>query len=187
MWEHPHQLANWKPVTLVTNLHQHWYWCVMLSALGTGVFFFVAFIRSFYICGIEEWKTLLQGWRFLPNFLWLLCVSCRVLGEMGALENERTAEHGEEWSSAGEERRGGEGLKKADNVNIEPKGECNLAVTQIPHLHLYKTSSLPCFSGSLSLLLSSPLFSFPSLYCALGRCHFQPVFFTPCAHCVCVC
>lgn len=36
---------------------------------------------------------------------------------------------------------------------MKPKGECNLAVTQIQHLHLYKTSSPVCLSGSLSLFL----------------------------------
>lgn len=35
----------------------------------------------------------------------LSCVLCS-LGERGALESEQTAEHGEEWSSAGEERGG---------------------------------------------------------------------------------
>lgn len=47
---------------------------------------------------------------------------------------------------------------------MEPKGECNLAVTQILHLHLYKTSSLVCLSGSLSLFLFPSFLSlFPSL------------------------
>lgn len=50
---------------------------------------------------------------------------------------------------------------------MEPKRECNLAVTQILHLHLYKTSSPVCLSGSLSLFLFpvflslSPSLSFP--------------------------
>lgn len=43
---------------------------------------------------------------------------------------------------------------------MEPKGECSLAVTQILHLHLYKTSSLVSLSGSLSLS-----FCFPSFLC----------------------
>lgn len=36
---------------------------------------------------------------------------------------------------------------------MEPKGDCSLAVTQILHLHLYKTSPPVCFSGSHTLFL----------------------------------
>lgn len=77
---------------------------------------------------------------------------------------------------------------------MERKGECNLAVTQILHLHLYKTSSPVCLSGSLSLFLFPSFLSFSlplslpflSMCCGLGRCHFRHVFSTLCTLCVCV-
>lgn len=74
---------------------------------------------------------------------------------------------------------------------MEPKRECTLAVTQILHLHLYKTSSPVCLSGyPLSLFVSlisrsfSLSLSFHSMCCGLGRCHFQHVFYTLCTLCV---
>lgn len=80
------------------------------------------------------------------------------------------------------------GRQKADNVNMEPKGECNLAVTQILHLHLYKTSSLVCLSGSfLSLfvsLISLSLLPFHVLW--LGALSFSACFLYA-VHSVCVC
>lgn len=80
------------------------------------------------------------------------------------------------------------GKQKADNVNMEPKGECNLAVTQILHLHLYKTSSLVCLSGSfLSLfvsLISLSLLPFHVLW--LGALSFSACFLYA-VHSVCVC
>lgn len=77
---------------------------------------------------------------------------------------------------------------------MERKGECNLAVTQILHLHLYKTSSPVCLSGSLSLFLFPSFLSFSlplslpflSMCCGSGRCHFRHVFSTLCTLCVCV-
>ena len=71
---------------------------------------------------------------------------------------------------------------------MEPKGECNLAVTQILHLHLYKTSSPVCLSGSISLFLF-PSFLPPSLSfpCAVARgVVIFSMFSIHCALCVCV-
>lgn len=50
---------------------------------------------------------------------------------------------------------------------MEPKTECNLAVTQILHLHLYKTSSPVFLSGALALVLF-PLFLSLSFPCAVA-------------------
>ena len=74
---------------------------------------------------------------------------------------------------------------------MEPKGECNLAVTQILHLHLYKTSSPVCFSGSLFLLpsflsLTSSLCLFPFHVLWLGALSFSACFLYS-MHSVCVC
>lgn len=77
---------------------------------------------------------------------------------------------------------------------MERKGECNLAVTQILHLHLYKTSSPVCLSGSLSLFLFPSFLSFSlplslslSFPCAVawGVVIFG-MFSLHCALCVCV-
>lgn len=57
----------------------------------------------------------------------------------------KRAERGEERGRAGEERRG----KKLTALIWNQKGECSLAVTQILHLHLYKTGSPVSLSGSL--------------------------------------
>ena len=97
--------------------------------------------------------------------------------------SQRTADRDEKRSRAAEERRG----KKLTALIWNQKRECNLAVTQILHLHLYKPSLPAYLPGSQSLYLF-PLFlstfslslslSLRSMCAGLGRCHFQHVFYT---------
>lgn len=105
-------------------------------------------------------------------------------------ESERNEQNrGEERGRAGEGRR----AKKLTALIWNQKGECSLAVTQILHLHLYKTGSPVSLSGSPfppSPLLSPFLFPFLSLsplsaHRGSGRCHFRHVFCTLCTS-VCV-
>lgn len=119
------------------------------------------------------------------TFRFLSCELCAARGAPG--KRAKRAERGEERGSAGEERRG----KKLTALIWNQKGECSLAVTQILHLHLYKTGSPVSFSGSL-LSPPPPPFLFPSLSLSTlsvrrgsGRCHFRHVFCTQCTF-VCV-
>lgn len=100
----------------------------------------------------------------MSNFTlrFLSCELCAARGAPG--KRAKRAERCEERGSAGEERRG----KELTALIWNQKGECSLAVTQILHLHLYKTGSPVSFSGSLS---PPPLpFYFPPFHSLLFPC-----------------